>query len=359
MRGRPKARFALQRIGRFHRPLFVTQPRGERDRLFVVEKGGRVRLVKRGRVLRTPFLSLRGRVSDLTEQGLLGLAFAPSYERTGLLYVAFTDRAGDLRVEEWRRSKRSRDRALRSSRRLVLKVPQPKPTHNGGHLTFGPDGLLYIGLGDGGGPGDPRRAAQNRGDLHGKILRIDPRRHGKRRYRSPSTNPYVRVRGAHDEIYARGLRNPWRFSFDRETRALLIGDVGQEAFEEVNYRPRSRAKGANFGWSAFEGNRRFNRRVRARNVTRPIHTYTRDRGCSIIGGYVVRDPELPRLRGRYLYTDFCNGEIRSLVPRAPRARDVRSENVRVDQASSFGEDDAGRIYVTSLAGPVYRLVARR
>ena len=353
------ARFALERVGRFARPLSVAQPRDDPDRLFVVEKGGRVRVVRRGMVLRTPFLSLRGRVSTLTEQGLLGLAFAPSYVRTGLLYVAFTDRRGDLRVEEWRRSARSPDRVRRTSRRLVLRVPQPAPTHNGGHLVFGPDGLLYIGVGDGGGPGDPRRKAQNRASLLGKILRIDPRRDGRRRYHVPTTNPFVRVRGARDEVYALGLRNPWRFSFDRLTGALLIGDVGQESFEELDYRPRDRSAGSNFGWSAFEGNRRFNRRVRARRHVPPIHTYARDRGCSVIGGYVVRDPALRGLQGRDLYGDFCNGELRSLVPRAPRSRDVRGERVEIPQLSSFGEDAAGHVYVVSLGGLVHRLVPPR
>ena len=159
-----------------------------------------------------------------------------------------------------------------------------------------------------------------------------------------------------DEIWAYGLRNPWRFSFDRKTGALVLGDVGQEAYEEIDYR-RDRGRGANFGWSAYEGNHRLNRRVHARGHVRPIHTYGRDNGCSVIAGYVVRDPALPRLAGRLLYGDFCNGDIRSLIPRSPRARDPRREHVHVQALSSFGEDRRGRIYVTSLAGPVYRIVA--
>ncbi|MEA2273837.1 MAG: hypothetical protein QOI98_2545 [Solirubrobacteraceae bacterium] len=359
-RARHPARFRLQRIGRFNQPLFVTQPPGDPRRLFVVEKRGRVKVVRGGRVLRRPFLSLRGQVSTAIEQGLLGMAFAPSYRRSRLFYVAFTDRHGRLRIEEWRRSRRSADRANEATRRRVLSIrSQPARTHNAGNLAFGPDGRLYIGVGDGGGPDDPRRVGQDRSTLLGKLLRIDPRRHGRHRYRAPDSNPFVRRRGMRDEIWAYGLRNPWRFSFDRGTGALVLGDVGQEAYEEIDYRPRGRGRGANFGWSAFEGNHRLNRAVSARRHVRPIHTYGRDNGCAVIAGYVVRDPALPRLRGRLLYGDFCNGEIRSLVPRAPRARDPRREHVRVQALSSFGEDRRGRIYVTSLAGPVYRLVAPR
>ena len=349
---------ALKPIGRFSQPLYVTQAPGDARRLFVVEKQGRVRVVRAGRKLARPFLSMRGRVSLKTEQGLLGLAFAPSYARSRLFYISYTDLRGNLRVEEWKRSKSSRDRAFRSSRRLVLRIYKPEATHNSGNIVFGPDGLLYVGVGDGGGPRDPRRKPQNRASLLGKILRIDPRRDGRRRYRSPKSNPFVSVPGARDEVYAYGLRNPWRFSFDRQTAALLIGDVGQEAYEEIDYRPAGRGSGANFGWSAYEGNHRLNRSLKPKNTVKPIHTYGRDKGCSVIGGYVVRDPTLPRMRGRYLYGDFCSGEIRSLVPHAPRARDPRREKLRVGLMSSFGEDNAGRIYVTSLNGPVYRLVAR-
>lgn len=347
----------LVRVGRFNQPVFVTQPPGERRRLFVVERTGRVRVVRGGRVLRRPFLSVRGRVSLGTEQGLLSLAFAPGYRRSRRVYYSYTDRWENLRVVEARRSRRSADRIDRSTRRLVMRVRKPASTHNGGHLAFGPDRLLYLGTGDGGGPGDPRRKSQNRASLLGKILRIDPHRTRRRRYRVPRSNPFTRVRGARDEVYAYGLRNPWRFSFDARTRRLYIGDVGQERWEEVDVVSRRRAKGANFGWSAYEGRRRYNRRLRAPGHVRPVHVYGRRQGCSVIGGYVVRDPALRRLRGRYLYGDFCSGEIRSLRVRGSRAHALRSENVRVPAMTSFGEDSRHRLYVTSLAGPVYRLRA--
>jgi len=351
-------RLRLQRVGRFARPVYLTQPPDDPDRLFVVEKGGRVRVVRDRRVLRRPFLSLRGKVSTATEQGLLSLAFAPSYRVSRRVYVSYTDRRGDLRIEEWRARRSNPDRADRATRRLVLRIRKPAPTHNGGHVLFGPDGLLYIGVGDGGGPGDPRRTGQDRGTLLGKLLRIDPRATAGRRYRVPSTNPFVRLRGARDEIYAYGLRNPWRFAFDRRTGALVLGDVGQETFEELDYRPRKHSAGANFGWSAYEGNRRFNRRIRARDAVPPMHTYGRDRGCSVIAGPVVRDPRLPKLNGRMLYGDFCSGEVSSIVPHAPRGRNPRREHLRVPLLSSFGEDRAGRVYALSLTGPVYRLVSR-
>ena len=349
----------LQPIGRFHRPLYVTGAPGDTRRLFVVEKGGRVIVVRGGRQLREPFLSVRGRISDGTEQGLLGLAFAPDYARSRRLYVSYTDKRGDLRIVRYLRAKASRDRVNRTSRRLVLKVPKPRATHNGGQLVFGPDKHLYIGVGDGGGAGDPRRAGQNKATLLGKILRIDPQIDRRRNYRIPRGNPFRKTKGARDEIYALGVRNPWRFSFDRRTGAFVMGDVGQERWEEIDYRPRGRLRGANFGWSAYEGFRRFRAKARARNHVPPIHVYGRRQGCAVTGGYVVRDRALRALRGRYLYGDFCTGAIRSLRPHAPRASGVRTEHVRVPLLSSFGEDRRGRIYATSLNGPVYRLVPPR
>ena len=243
----------LKRIGSFDSPLYVTAPPGDRRRVFVVEQGGRVQLLVNGKRAGTPFLDISSSVTAGGEQGLLSFAFAPDYARRGRLYVNFTDRNGDTRIQEFRRSRSSPNRANAGSRRNVLLVDQPYPNHNGGLNLFGPDGLLYIGLGDGGAGGDPENRAQNLDSLLGKILRIDPRRSGSKRYRSPLSNPFV-GRDGRNEIYAYGLRNPWRFSFDRQTGDLYIGDVGQNEFEEIDFARRGAARGKNYGWSCFEGN---------------------------------------------------------------------------------------------------------
>jgi hypothetical protein len=223
---------------------------------------------------------------------------------------------------------------------------------------FGPDNLLYVGLGDGGSEGDPDRTGQDLGTLLGKILRIDPRQRGGHPYSVPPSNPFVDQQGARPEIYSYGLRNPWRFSFDRLTGALAIGDVGQSAWEEIDLVPRGAGRGANFGWSAFEGFARFNDDQSAPNAVPPVLVYSHDEGgCSVTGGYVVRDRLLASLYGRYLYGDYCLGDLRSFpaVP-DPRASDDRALGPRVPSLSSFGQDNAGHIYATSLDGPVYRLV---
>jgi glucose/arabinose dehydrogenase len=237
-------------------------------------------------------------------------------------------------------------------------VDQPYANHNGGQLQFGPDGLLYVGLGDGGSEGDPERVGQDLSSPLAKILRIDPRPRGGAPYSVPASNPFAGRPGARPETFAYGLRNPWRFSFDRRTGALWIGDVGQSRFEEVDAVPLAGADGADFGWSAREGDARFNTDQHAPGAVEPVLTYTHDDGCSVTGGYVVRDPSLPRLRGRYVYGDYCAGELRSFVARPGRpARDDRPLGPHVDALSSFGEDSAGHVYVTSLEGPVYRLAA--
>jgi len=225
-------------------------------------------------------------------------------------------------------------------------------------LLFGPDGLLYIGTGDGGSAGDPENRAQSLNSLLGKILRIDPRAQGSSPYTSPTSNPFV-GRGGRDEIYSYGLRNPWRFSFDRNG-SLYIGDVGQDMFEEIDYAQRGGALGRNFGWSCFEGRRRFNASRSCPGAVPPILTYGRSGGaCSVTGGVVVRDPQLPALAGRYVYGDFCAGRLRSFRVRGGRATGDRSvSNLHVGELSSFGQDARGRVYATSLSGPVYRLRSR-
>lgn len=343
----------LDEIGSFSSPVYITQPPGGGE-LFVVEQGGTIQRVGRGGGSST-FLDLRGRISSGGERGLLSMAFAPDYRRTGLFYVNFTDPDGHTRVVEFR----SRDgrTAVGASRRDVLRIDQPFSNHNGGLIEFGPDGLLYIATGDGGSANDPQRTSQDLSSLLGKLLRIDPRGGDGRAYRIPGSNPFTGTSGARGEIYALGLRNPWRFSFDRRSGALSIGDVGQNSFEEVDLVGPDRGSGANFGWSAFEGDERFNGDQQAPDHTRPVLTYpTANGSCSVTGGYVVRDTELRSLYGRYLYGDFCSGDLRSFTARPGRkASDDRSLGLNVTNLSSFGEDRAGHIYAISLNGPVYRL----
>ncbi len=358
--GAVQARLRLKRVGRFDNPLYVTSPPGDRRRMFVVEQGGRIQLLLNGRRAGRPFLDISGLLTSGGEQGLLSVAFAPDYRRSGRFYVDYTDRKGDTRVEEFRRSRRSPDRADRASRRPVLFIDQPFPNHNGGLLLFGPDDLLYVGMGDGGSAGDPFNNAQNTRKLLGKILRIDPRQSGSSRYTSPASNPFAGSKPGRDEIYAYGLRNPWRFSFDRANGDLYIGDVGQDKFEEIDYAPRGKASGRNFGWSCFEARRRFDRSRDCPGAVTPILEYGRAGGaCSVTGGVVVRDPGLgANLAGRYLYGDFCRGQIRAFKVAGGKGTGDRSLGLTVPQLSSFGEDASARVYMTSLDGPVYRLVLK-
>ncbi|HYP56369.1 MAG TPA: PQQ-dependent sugar dehydrogenase [Solirubrobacterales bacterium] len=354
-------RVALKRIGSFESPVYVTGAPGFPRLLFVVEQAGTVRVLDGGRRLSRPFLDIRGLVSFGGERGLLSIAFPPDYARTRRFYVYFTDREGDIRVEEFRR--RSPVRAARGSRRPLIEIRhRENSNHNGGQVQF-LGNLLFFGTGDGGSGGDPPNNAQDRESLLGKLLRIDPRPSGGRPYTVPDSNPFV-GRPGRDEIFSLGLRNPFRFSFDRVTATkprLAIGDVGQDRFEELDYLGVGAASGANFGWDAFEG---FSRYEGANSGTpdpggtvKPVFTYGRGRGCTIIGGYVVGDPRLPTLRGRYVYADLCQGQLRSLIPGLRRASDDRRLGLSVSTPSSFGEDARGRVYVVSLEGPVYRFVA--
>ena len=350
----------LVRVGTFDAPLLVTSPPADRDRVMVVEQGGRIRVVRDGRTLDEPFLDIRSRVTSGGEQGLLGLAFAPDYASSGRFYVYYTDRGSRQVVVEFRRGA-SDDRADAGSARTVLRMADPEGNHNGGHLAFGPDGLLYIGTGDGGGADDQhgrRGNAQDRGSLLGKLLRIDPRASGSRAYRVPAGNPFAGRAGMRGEIYAYGLRNPWRFSFDRRTGDVTIGDVGQNQLEEINFARRGRARGANYGWRPWEGTRR-NFDEPAPGAVRPVITKRHNDGwCSITGGYIVRDPDLPQLAGQYVYGDFCKGQLRRARLRAGRALDDSALKLPgVPNLSSFGEDARGRVYVTGLDGPVYRIAA--
>jgi glucose/arabinose dehydrogenase len=357
---------ALERLAGFNAPVYLTQPPGNSDLLFVVERHGTIRIIKDGEKRPTPFLDIRGRVKAAgAEQGLLGMAFAPDYQTSGKFYVSYTGVSGDLRVVELRRSQNSELLANRTSARSVLRIRENSSKHHGGMLVFGPDGHLYIGTGDGGPSYDPFDTAQSRGSLLGKILRIDPAQQGKKPYTVPRDNPFVGRHG-HDEIYAYGLRNPWRFSFDRATGELTIGDVGQDHFEEIDIVPAGKAKGANFGWSAYEGFGRYKGGVPRRATVGPVLAYPHGPGCAVTGGYIVRDPRLARLKGRelvgrYLFGDYCTGKLYSLRPPAGdhAAGKDHPIGLRVPLLTSFGEDRAGHIYVLSEKGPVYGLVATR
>jgi len=350
----------LKKVADFSSPVYLTSPPGDRRRQFVVEQEGRVMIVRDGRKLGAPFLDIRGQVTAGGEQGLLSIAFAPDYAQSGRFYVYFTDGSGDQRIVEYRR--RDAEHADAGSARLVLRMADSEDNHNGGLLLFGPDDLLYVGTGDGGGGGDAhgsRGNGQDLGSLLGKILRIDPRAGGGRPYRVPDDNPFTGRSGARGEIYAYGLRNPWRFSFDRRTGDLTIGDVGQNAWEEIDFVRRGRGPGANFGWRPFEGRTRYAAGEPARGHVRPVIVRSHGAGnCSITGGVVVRDPALGGLRGRYVFGDFCKGRVESARLSAGRARGVRRTSLKVGSLSSFGEDAQGRVYVISLDGPVHRIVPR-
>jgi glucose/arabinose dehydrogenase len=349
----------LQKVGSFDQPVHVQSTPAFRSLVFVVEQPGTVSVLRNGNRLGKPFLDIRGRVSCCGERGLLSIAFDPKFGRNHLVYAYYTNRQGNIEIDEFRAP--SGTRALNSSRRKVIVIPHPgHSNHNGGQLQFGPDGFLYAGTGDGGGGGDVEDNARRLNVLLGKLLRIDPHRRAGSPYTVPTTNPFVGRAGARPEIYSYGLRNPWRFSFNAQTGTLAIGDVGQFEREELDYTKIQRAKGANYGWPKWEGELLFDPSrpdpsLNPPSPVFPILTYGHARGCAIVAGHVAHDPGLGWLRGRYLYTDLCNGVIRSVVAKPGGASGDRSTGLRVTMPSSFGEGDRGRVYVASLRGPVYRL----
>ncbi len=356
---------ALKRIGSFEDPVFIDGAPGFPTLLFVVEQPGTVQVLRKGRRLAHPFLDISGLVGFGGERGLLSIAFPPDYKKSRRFYVYYTDRQGDIRVDEFKR--RSASRAAAGSRRAVIEIPhRENSNHNGGQLQF-LGNLLYLGTGDGGSGGDPPNNAQNRGSLLGKLLRIDPRPSGGRPYSIPSGNPFAGPAGGRGEIFSYGLRNPFRFSFDTVTGGpprIAIADVGQNRFEELDYTTVGGADGANFGWDAFEGFSPYRDENSGTpdpgGTLKPIFAYPHSRGgsCTIIGGVVVGDRRLPSLYKRYVYADLCEGKLRSLVPHRRRASGDRKLGPSVSSPSSFGEDTSGHVYVASLEGPVFRLVPR-
>jgi hypothetical protein len=383
--------FGLTQIGSFNEPVEIVDAPGKKNKklLFVPEQAGRIVVLRNGVPQGRPFLDISSRVMNAGEQGFLSVAFHPRYERNRRFYVYFTNLAGDNEVVEFKRSKRSRLFANPGTARRVLYLAHPTfGNHNGGQLQFGAGRLLFIGPGDGGAGGDPPNNAQNPNSLLGKLLRIDPlpqagkkKRKGRkskgkkataakarRPYGIPRDNPFIGQPGL-DEVYSLGLRNPYRFSFDSLTGAIVIGDVGQGCREEIDYRGAGGARGANFGWSRFEGTFLFNSSRSAPGAISPILEYDNSgagptctplggfSGGAVIPGYVVRDPRLAHQYGRLLYADFFNDEIRSLIPSEGGAIADQPTGVSVPagQPDSFGETRGGVLWVISHAGPVYRL----
>ncbi len=348
-------------------PLDLTHAGDGSGRLYVAEKTGRIKVIDNGKVLPTAFLDISKLVSRGSEQGLLGLAFpVPQSASMGgtaprrRFYVNYTDRNGDTIVARY--AIRGDGNADPASAKTVLKVSQPYANHNGGGIAFGPDGYLYIGMGDGGSGGDPQGNGQKLGTLLGKMLRIDVEGSGgavPNTYRVPSDNPFTNTRGAKREIWAYGLRNPWRFSFDRVTGDMWIGDVGQNEWEEIDLLP-SGVGGKNFGWALFEGDHPYPpraKRSKPKAYLAPVVEYGHDAGTSVTGGFIYRGSRYPNLRGIYLYADFTTGRIWGL--RRTGAAWENKELADTDMlVASFGEDEDGTLYVCDLGGAVYRVTAR-
>jgi glucose/arabinose dehydrogenase len=320
-------------------------------RLFIVQQGGTIAIWDGTRILTTPFLDIHNLISCCNERGLLGLAFHPHYATNGLFFVDYTAPSGDVTIARYSVSA-DPNRADFTSGAVLLTIPHSQfANHNGGQLQFGPDGYLYIGVGDGGGAGNVSNSAQDLNQLLGKILRIDVDRPP---YAIPSSNPFP----AHGEIWAYGLRNPWRFSFDRETGDLWIADVGQNLYEEVDLQPAASAGGQNYGWRLMEGFHCFNPSTNcpSAGLTLPILEYSHTLGCSITGGYRYRGARFPRLRGVYFYADYCSGTIWG----ATQTNGTWSSKVMLTTNkipfTSFGEDSNGELYVVSGGGTLYQIV---
>ena len=341
----------------FNRPLYVTHAADASNRLFLVEQSGKIWILNDGSRSAQPFLDVSRLISPaalgtgFTEQGLLGLAFHPDYESNGVFFVNFTDRNSETVVVRYQVSESNPFLADVNSAQIIFRLAQPYANHNGGHIEFGPDGYLYSALGDGGWANDPLGAGQNRGLLLGSILRIDV--DGALPYAIPLDNPFVDDDGAHDEIWAYGLRNVWRFSFDRLTGDLYMADVGQNQWEEINFQPADSPGGENYGWNVWEGNHIF-AGGHAPNHVPPIFEYTRNMGCSVTGGDVYRGESVLELQAAYIFGDYCSGRIWA----AWRDQELNWQTEQIMKTglaiSSFGEDEAGELYVIDYAGTLYR-----
>lgn len=353
--GKPALHLVTDRLDT---PLYVTAPPGDTARLFVVEQGGRIRVLHHDSLLVMPFLDIAGHITSGGEQGLLSVAFHPSYSSNGRFYVYFTNRAGDIRIVRYLVSADPDIADSTSGDTVLAVVHQPYGNHNGGLVLFGPDGKLYAGLGDGGSGGDPDGNGQNRRALLGKILRLDV--DAAAPYAIPPDNPFVGDTSARGEVWLYGLRNPWRFSFDRLTGDLYTADVGQNAWEEVDVLASGSPGGTNYGWNAMEGRHCYAATTcSTAGLVLPVQEYSHGEGCSVTGGYVVRDSTVPDLLGRYLYGDYCGGWVRSFVYAAGQATDpLQWPALAVTGGlSSFGEDARGVVYITSLSGELFRIIS--
>ena len=362
--GGPVPRIALQALPfGFRQPLYLTHAGDGSGRMFVVEKNGTIRIVKGDQVLGTPFLDIASKVrSSGNEQGLLGLAFHPRYAENGRFFVGYTDKAGRNTVERYQVSA-DPDRADATTGVTLLSIDDPASNHNGGMVAFGPDGKLWVGTGDGGASGDRYQNGQNRQALLGKMLRLDV--DNGEPYGIPTDNPYVGNAAYLPEIWAIGMRNPWRYSFDRANGDLWIGDVGQNAYEEIHRVPGGSAGGLNFGWPIMEGLHCYPSGTRCDPgpYDQPVAEYGRSGGCSVTGGYVYRGPAYPSLHGLYFFGDFCTGKIWSLDPQEGGAWRMTEQLQQPLQISSFGEDEAGEVYVVTFSGDanahrIYRIIAK-
>ncbi|HEY3118880.1 MAG TPA: PQQ-dependent sugar dehydrogenase [Chloroflexota bacterium] len=340
-------------------PTHVTNAGDGSGRLFLTERAGRIVIVRDGQLVPGPFLDIRDRVGSAnTEQGLLSVAFHPQYAQNGALFVDYTDKRGDTVVARYSVSD-DPDRANPDSGQVLLHIAQPAANHNGGLLVFGPDGYLYVGMGDGGGAGDQFHNAQNLGSLLGKLLRLDVDSGDP--YGIPPDNPFIGSPGSQPEVWAYGLRNPWRYSFDRETGDLIIADVGQNRYEWIQLHPAGTAGGQNYGWPIWEGLHCYpsGSACDRTGVETPIAEYGHDLGCSVTGGFVYRGQAFPAAQGVYFFADFCSGRIWSLDPQ-PDGSWRQTELLRSGKSvSTFGEDESGELYVASLdPGVLYRLVVQ-
>ncbi len=366
-------KLALHHVaGGFASPVLLTHAGDGSGRRFVVEQSGRVWIVEDNGGTKKPksFLDIRPLVKTGGERGLLGMAFHPQYAQNGQLFVYFTDKKQNIVVARVNTSKRNDNRADPGTLKPLLTIENPAANHNGGNIAFGPDGYLYIGTGDGGGAGDPYQNGQNSYSHLGKILRIDiNNRTRKRHYAIPDDNPYVGRSVYQPEIWAYGLRNPWRFSFDRKSGDLFIADVGQDDWEEINYQPAGDPGGQNYGWSFMEGkhcyppvvNTKKRRKKKCNKGIQPVIEYGHKFGCSVTGGHVYRGARIPKLNGVYLFADYCEGTVWGLIPKRKEPGQFWMRRyLEIDfNISSFGEDENGELYVLDhKGGNVYQIVPK-